>query len=114
MQSPGSLNGDQTALKFSRSLGDEIQLSGKFYFWAQNSEDLPPDGLVILVRSVQVKLSDGTAIGFAIFVEADRRSTKDPGYHKVVSEQMWMMPKDESPADETRSFLAEVDRSLRQ
>ncbi len=112
MQASVNLNEDRTALRFSRSLADEIQLSGKFYLWTGNSDALPPNGVRIMVRSIQVKLSKGSELGSAIFVEADRPSAKDPGYYKVVSEQMWMIQKDDSVADETRGFLAKVDRAL--
>jgi len=112
MEAPRSVNEDRTALKFSKSLSDEIQLSGKFYLWIGEPSALPLRGVRILVRSIQVKLSTGEELGSAIFAEADRASGKDPGYYKVVTEQMWMIPKNDSVADETRGFLAEVDRAL--
>ncbi len=112
MQGHGRLNEDQTALRFSKSLSDEIELSSGFYLWTGNYSDFPPNGVRIMVRSIQVKLRNGNELGSAIFVEADRPSTKDPGYYKVVSEQTWMIPKDDSVADETRGFLAELSRAL--
>lgn len=114
MQAPASTNDDRTALRFSKSLADEIQLSGRFYLWTGKYYDLPPNGVRIMVRSIQVKLRNGNELGSAIFAEAERPSDKDPGYYKVVSEQFWMIPKDDSVADETRGFLAEVDRALKQ
>jgi hypothetical protein len=113
MQAPASTNDDQTSLRFSKSLADEIQLSSRFYLWT-GKYDLPPNGVRIMVRSIQVKLHNGNELGSAIFVEAERPSGKDPGYYKVVSEQLWMIPKDGSVADETRGFLAEVDRAREQ
>jgi hypothetical protein len=112
LQAPASTNDDQTALRFSKSLADEIQLSGKFYLWTGKYYDLPPNGMRIMVRSIQVELRSGAALGSAIFVDAERPSVKDPGYYRVVSEQLWMIPKDDSVADQTRGFLAEVDRAL--
>jgi hypothetical protein len=113
LEGSASLNDDQTALRFSRSLSDEIQLSGGFYLWkiAKNG-DLPPSGVRITVRSIQIRLHKGDEMGSAIFVEAERPSGKDPGYYKVVSELLSMIPKDGSVADETRSFLATVARAL--
>src|SRR5208282_666274 len=99
MQAPASTNDDQTALRFSKSLSDEIQLSGKFYLWTGKYYDLPPNGVRIMVRSIQVTLRNGDELGSAIFVEAERPSGKDLGYYKVVSEQLWMIPKDSSVAD---------------
>jgi len=114
MQSPVAVNDDQTAIKFSKSLADEIQLSGKFYFWTGKYYDLPPSGLRIMVRSIQITLRNGNELGSAIFVTAERPSGKDPGYYKVVSAQLWMIPKDDSVADQTRDFLAGVSRALEQ
>jgi hypothetical protein len=112
MVASASVNHDQTAMRFSRSLSDEIQLSGRFY-WFKNGE-LPPNGVRITVRSIQIKLQNGNEMGSAIFVEAERPSGKDAGYYKVVSEQLAMISKNDSVADETRSFLAAVDRALEQ
>jgi len=112
IQTPVDLSDDQTANRFSKSLSDEIQLSGKFYYWTGKYYDLPPNGVRIMVRSVQVTLRNGSVLGSAIFATAERASARDPGYYKVVSEQLWMIPKDDSVADETRGFLADVDRKL--
>jgi hypothetical protein len=103
---------DKTAVKFSQSLADEIQLSGKFSLWTGKLSELPPDGVCITVRSIQVKTTNGEELGSAIFVEADRASGRDPGYFKVIRETMWMLPKDGSVADATRGFLADVDKKL--
>lgn len=110
MQAPASTNDDQTALRFSKSLADEIQLSSRFYLWT--GKYLPSSGVRIMVRSIQVKLQNGDELGSAIFVEAEHPSSKDPGYYKVVAEQFWMIPKGDSVGDQTRGFLAEVDRAL--
>jgi hypothetical protein len=112
IQAPVDTNQDQTAIKFSRSLSDEIQLSAQFYYW-QGKDDLPPNAVRIMVRSIKVQLDKGSELGSAIFVEADRPSTKDPGYYKVIAEQRFMIPKNVSVADETRGFLADVDRNLK-
>jgi hypothetical protein len=112
MQAPRSVNEDRTALRFSKSISDEIQLSGKFYLWTRDSSEFPLSGVRIIVRSIQVKLKTGEELGSAIFVEADRASVKDPEYSKVVLEEMWMIPKDDSVADQTRGFLAELNRIL--
>ena len=112
MQADLSTNDDPTALRFSKSLSDDIQLSGKFYYWTAKDSALPSNGIRILVRSIQIKLEDGSELGSAIFVEADRPSLKEAGYYKVISGHFLMIPKDASVADETRSFRAEVDRSL--
>jgi hypothetical protein len=114
IQSSVNLNDDQTATRFSKSLSDEVQLSGKFYYWTGKYYDLPANGVRIMVRSKQIKLSNGDELGSAIFVEADRPSGKDPGYYRVLFEQFSMIPKDHSVADSTRGFLAEVDRALEQ
>ena len=66
--------------------------------------ELPPNGVVITVRSIQVKLANGGELGSAVFVEAERPSGKDPGYYKEVTQSMKMIPKNDSVADETRSF----------
>lgn len=68
---------DATALRFSRSIADEIQLSGRFYFFTGKNYDLPPSGVRITVRSIELKLRSGTELGSAIFVEAERPSGKD-------------------------------------
>src|SRR5580698_9409236 len=60
---PASTNDDQTALRFSKSLADEIQLSGRFQLWTGKDYDLPPNGVRIMVRSVQVKLRGGNELG---------------------------------------------------
>lgn len=112
MQAPPSVNNDQTALRFSRSLSDEIQLSARFYLWKTGKDDLPPNGVRITVMLVQVRLRNGDELGSAIFVKAERPSAKEGGYYKVVSEILQMIPKDNPVADETRGFLAEVDRAL--
>jgi len=107
-----SMNNDQTSLRFSKSLADEIQLSGKFYFWTGKYYDLPPSGVRITVRAIPVTLRNGNELGSAIFIEAERPSGKEPGYYKILSEEMWMIPTDGSVSDDTRGFLAEVDRAL--
>src|SRR5439155_24025050 len=108
------LTDDQAAAKFANSLSDEIQLSGKFFESGNlaNPVRVPTNGVRIVVRPMPVKLLDGNELGSAIFVEADRPSAKDPGYYKGVTEQTWMIPKDGSVADQTRRFVAEVDRVL--
>jgi hypothetical protein len=106
------VNDDKTAVKFSLSLADEIQLSAKFSLWTGKLSELPSNGVCIFVRSIQVKTTNGEELGSAIFIEADRASGKDPGYFKIVRETMWMIPKDGSVADETRGFLVEVDKKL--
>lgn len=103
---------DKTAVKFSQSLADEIQLSGKFSMWTGKLSELPSDGVCIFIRSIQVKTTNGEELGSAMFIEADRASGKDPGYFKVIRETMWMIPKDGSVADAARGFLAEVDKKL--
>ena len=103
---------DVPAIKFSQALTDEIQLSEKFSLWTGKLSELPVDGIVITVRSVQVKKTDGEELGSVIFVEADRPSSKDPGYFKIIRETMWMIPKDGSVDDATRSFLADVDKKI--
>jgi hypothetical protein len=105
-------NGDQTALRFSGSLSDEIQLSGKFYLWNRHGSDVPPSGIRIMVTSIQVQLRNGDDLGSAIFVEATRPSAKDPGYYKFIAAQSWMIQKNGSVGDITRAFLADVDRKL--
>jgi len=112
MQAPISTNADEIALRFRKSLGDEITLSGRFYFWTGKNDDLPPNGVRIRLSSIQVKLQNGDGLGSAIYVEAERLSSRDPGYCKVVSQQLLMIPKDFSVADDTRAFLAEVERVL--
>jgi len=114
MGAPASVNEDPTAVRFSKSLADEIQLSGKFHLWTGKLSELPPNGVVITVRSSQVKLASGSELGSAIFVEAERPSGKDPGYYKEVTESVEFIPKNDSVADETRSFLAAVGRALEQ
>jgi hypothetical protein len=106
------VNEDQTAVRFTKSLSDEIQLSGKFYYWDGKSSEFPANGVTITVRSVQVKFETGEVVGSAIFVEASLASGKDPDYSKVVAERIWMIPKDDPVGDDTRSFLAEVNRRL--
>ena len=112
MQARYLVDEDKTAVKFSQSLADEIQLSGKFSLWTGKLSQLPSVGVCIIVRSIQVKTTNGEELGSAIFVEADRSSGKDPGYFKVIRETMWMIPKDGSVADATRGFLTEVDKKL--
>lgn len=111
MQSPATSNEDETALKFTRSLADEVQLSARFTLWTGNPYDLPTNGVRVLLRSIQVT-SGSRDLGSAIFVEAQRQSVKDPGYYEVITEQLWMIPKDNSVAEETRFFLAKMDRAL--
>ena len=103
---------DITGIRFSQALTDDIQLSLKFSLWTGKLSELPSDGICITVRSVQVKMTDGKELGSVIFVEAERASGKDPGYFKVITETMWMIPKDGSVADATHSFLADVDKKL--
>ena len=112
MEAPDVVNNNSTALRFSSSLADQIQLSGKFYLWTGKESELPRIGVRLLLRAVPVKMDDGSDIGSAIFVEADHLSAKDPGYYKSVAEQMWMIPKDDSVADDTLKFLADLDRAL--
>jgi hypothetical protein len=112
MEAPTTVNADPMALRYSTSLSDEIQLSGKFYLWTGTDSSLPANGIRILLRSLPVRITGGRVIGSVIFVEADHCSAKDPGYYKVVSEQMWMIPTDDSVAEETRGFLASVSRVL--
>ena len=102
---------DQTAIRFTKSLADEIQLSGKFYYW-KDFNTLPSNGIRIELRSIQIKIGNDIETGSAIFVEAVRPSAKDPGYYKEIAEQMYSLPKDSSVADETREFLASVSREL--
>jgi hypothetical protein len=112
MEAPTTVNDDPIALRYSTSLSDEIQLSGKFYLWTGTALNFPSNGIRILLRSLPVRVAGGRVIGSVIFVEADHYSNKDPGYYKVVSEQMWMIPTDDSVAEETRGFLASVSREL--
>lgn len=112
MEAPAIVNDDPIALRYSTSLSDEIQLSGKFYLWSGSNSTFPSNGIRILLRSLPVRITGGRVIGSVIFVEADHYSSKDPGYYKVVSEQMWMIPTDDSVAEETRGFLASVSREL--
>jgi hypothetical protein len=111
MVADASVNDDQTTLRFSQSLADEIQLSGNFYMWP--GKVLPQNGVRITVKSIRITLKNGNELGSAIFIEAECPSGKDPGYFRVVSAQLMMIPKDASVADETRSFLASVDRELK-
>jgi hypothetical protein len=76
--------------------------------------DLPPEGMRISVRSIQVKNGNGDELGSAIFSSAERASGKDSGYYKELSANLWMFPKDHSVADQTRSLLADADRALLQ
>jgi hypothetical protein len=103
MQADAGTNTDPIALRFSRSLADEITLSGRFYLWTGKNDSLPP---------IQITLHNGSDLGSAICVEAERPSSRDPGYNKLVSQHMLMIPKDSSVADNTRAFLAEVERGL--
>ena len=105
-------NQDQTAMRVSKSLSDEIQLSGKFYYWTGKSSEFPANGVRIVLRSVQVKLTSGAVEGSAIFFQATLASSKDPGYYKVITEQVWFIPNGDPIADDVRSFLATVDRKL--
>jgi hypothetical protein len=112
MQADAGTNTDPIALRFSRSLADEITLSGRFYLWTGKNDSLPPNGVLISVASIQITLHNGSDLGSAICVEAERPSSRDPGYNKLVSQHMLMIPKDSSVADNTRAFLAEVERGL--
>lgn len=112
MQAPIETNADEIALKFSKSLADDITLSGRFYYWTEKNSNLPSNGVLVSVRSTHVKLQNGDDLGAAICVEAARPSNKDPGYYKVFSAQLMMIPKDVSVGDYTRAFLADVERHL--
>src|ERR1700687_185609 len=96
MQADAYTNADPIALRFSKSLADEITLSGRFYFWTGKNDSLPPNGVLISVASIQI--SD---LSSAICVEAERPSSRDPGYNKLVSQHMLVIPKDSSVADNT-------------
>lgn len=111
LEAPAYVNKDETALRFSKSLSDEIQLSGRFYLWSGSSA-LPPGGLRITVRSVPVTPNHTQELGSALFVVASQPSTKEQGYFKEVSEQMMWIPKGAPVGDETRSFLASVAKAL--
>jgi hypothetical protein len=104
---PTEVKDDDIALKFTRSLSDEIQLSGKFYSWSGPDADLPQNGVRIFMMSVKVGDS-----GSAIFAEATGPGAKDPGCYKRIAAEMWFIPRDVSVADDTRGFLAYVDRKL--
>jgi hypothetical protein len=108
---PSYVNEDQTAMRFTKSLADDIQLSGKFYYW-KDFKNAPLSCIQIAVRSIQIKLDNGVAVGSAIFVEAERPSAKEPGYNREIAEQMFYFPTDAPVADETHSFLASVDREM--
>lgn len=110
MVATGYENEDRTALRFSRSLSDEIQLSGKFYLWTENDSALPANGIRIRITSIQVKLRTGNDLGSAIFVQMLLPSAIDPGYDKLVAWNRWLITNDSSVAEITRSFLADVDR----
>ena len=113
MTAPTYVNKDQTALRFSNSLADEIKLSGKFYLWSPRpATALPPDGVVITIRAIPVKSDSGQELGSALYVEASQPSRKTPEYFKEVSEQLMWIPKDAPVGDESRSFLASVATAL--
>ena len=112
-----NVQNDQTTRIFLKSLEDEIQGSGKFYL--SLSSDLPPNGIRVTIRSVQVKLAGGEELGSAIFIEADRPIDKESGQYTSarsnrfaeMSEQMWMLPKDGSATDQIRGFLSDLDKA---
>jgi hypothetical protein len=108
--STSGIEKNEMAMKFTKSLSDEVQLSGKFYYWISDSKALPPGGIEIKVHSIPVELTGAGAAGAAIFVEAVTFCPKDRAYSRTVNEQMFVFPRDASVADHTRGFLAEVDR----
>lgn len=113
MTAPAYVNKDQTAIRFSRSLADEIKLSGKFYLWSPKTPTLlPPGGIEIAVRAIPVKLDSGRELGSALYIQARQPSRTDREYFKEVSEQMLWIPKGAPVGDETRSFLASVATAL--
>jgi hypothetical protein len=74
-------------------------------------ENPPANVVCITVNAVTVKLDDETYLGVAI-VAAERPSAKEPGYFKHLLTNEWAIPAAAPVADQTRSFLADLDRVL--
>ena len=94
-------------MKFTESLSDEIQLSGKF-FYSQGA--LPSGGIEIRIHPIAAEFTTGGTAGTAIYVQALTFCPTDRTYSRTFAESSFFFPPGASFADYTRSFLATVDR----
>jgi hypothetical protein len=105
---PSDINDNKIATKFSQSLSDEIQLSGKFYY--RMGDKAATDEIEVRIHPIRVEFTDGGSAGTAIYVEALTFCPKDRAYSRTFADARFFFPPDASVADYTRSFLADVDR----
>ena len=108
-------NGDPVGQQFAKSLQDGIELSDKFKSWQGAPYDIPKNGIVIYVYSIQAKDGpDAVVSGSAIFADAIRPSKTERGYFKTYYQGVWYIPSGNPVSEEAVGFLAELSKKLKE
>jgi len=103
---------NEVATRYRKALENSIQLSGRFTLWTGEPIDLPKQGVLIELHSIEVGLKNGDVLGSAVVIISRTPSALDRGYYKALTEQLWMFPKDDSVSDNALDFLADMSQKL--
>ena len=62
---------DAVAQRHKKALEDSIQLSGRFTLWEGAPFDIPKEGVVIDLYSIEIEMKDQNVVGSALVIQAN-------------------------------------------
>jgi len=103
---------NEVALRFKTAIENNIELSERFSLWTGAPFDLPKNGILIEMHSIQLDLKNGDRTGAAVLIEALQPSPTERGYFKNRYLEMWSIGKDDSVSETALNFLVSMRREL--
>jgi hypothetical protein len=103
---------DDVAKRMVAALENSISISGHFTLFTGIPYKLPKDGVLIFVKSTEIKNDSGTILGSSLIVSSHLQSATDRRYIRTLTEYMLYIPAGNPVSDEALSFLADTNAAL--
>jgi hypothetical protein len=107
-----AIDGDPEAARFEQEFLDQLQASGRFYWWGSAVRLLPENSLHVVLISVEVKDANGEVVGSAIVLSAARRCAKDPEAEHPIDVKTWFVRHNQPVDDIVRTYFRELQEKV--
>ena len=107
-------NTDVKGQQLQEAIRNTAQHSDRFSIYDGDLNELPANGVVIYIYSIQVESAETHApMGSAMVIQSMRQSHVDRGYFKQVYQETWMLAEDQPVADTVQKYMFTLSERLR-
>jgi hypothetical protein len=104
---------DHGTSAYEKAVRDQVSKMPAYKLWTGSPKDFPKNGIFIDIQGIDVLDSNEAVIGSAVIATASVQSKKEPGYSRVLVQNLLEIIADgDDVADEAAELLADINRRL--